>query len=102
MTDRLELEKDESDESGPSLRQLNSLFQDVPDSGPHRVEAIRGIHYEIRALALFGIRQLPRQDGIELFTGHIVAGENPLALNFRRGRDHHHRIDALLATGLIQ
>ena len=45
---------------------------------------------------------LPRQDGIELLAGHVVARQNSLALNFRRGRDHHHRIDALLAAGLKQ
>ena len=65
-------------------------------------ETMRGIHYEIRALALFGVGQLPRQDGVELFAGHVVARQNPLALNFRRRRDHHHRIDALLAAGLEQ
>src|ERR1700730_7991089 len=95
------IEKDESGESGPSLRHLNSLFQDVPDSGPHRVEAVGGIHHEICALALFGIGQLPRQDGVELLYGHIIAGENPLTLNFRCGCDHHHRIDAFLASSLI-
>ena len=34
--------------------------------------------------------------------GHVVARENSLALIFRRGRDHHHGIDAFLAAGLVQ
>ena len=63
---------------------------------------MRRIHHEIRAFALFGIGQLPRQDGIELFAGHVVAAENAFALNFRRSRHHHHRIDALLAAGFEQ
>ena len=33
---------------------------------------------------------------------HGAARQNPLALSFRRGRHHHHRIDALFAAGLEQ
>src|SRR5713226_2238694 len=89
-----------NDESGSSLRHLSSLIQNVPDSGTHRVKAVRGIHHEIRTFALFGVGQLPRQDGVELFAGHVVARQDTLALNFRRRRDHHYRIDAFLAAGL--
>ena len=45
---------------------------------------------------------MPREDGIELFAGHVVARQDSLALKFRRGRDHHHRIHPFLATGLEQ
>src|SRR5438067_13386750 len=90
------------DESGSSLRHLSSLIENVPDSRTHRVEAVRSIHHEIRTFALFGVRQLPRQDGVELLDSHIVARQDSLPLNFRRGRDHDHRIDAFLAAGLKQ
>ena len=53
-------------ESGSPLRHLTSPDQNVADSHPHRIKTVRGIHHEIRALALFGIRQLPGQDGAEL------------------------------------
>ena len=53
-------------ESGSPPRHLNSLFENVADSRPHRIEPVRGIHHEIGALALFGVGQLPRQDGVEL------------------------------------
>src|SRR6266849_5291439 len=88
------------DESGTSLRHLSSLIQHVPDSRAHGVETVRGIHHEIRTFALFGVRQLPRHDRVELFPGHVVAGKDSLALNFRRGRDHHYGVDAFLAAGL--
>ena len=89
-------------ESGSPPRHLTSLIQDVPNSCAHRIEAMRGIHDEIGALALFGVGHLPRQNDIELFVGHVVARQNPLALDFRRRRDHHNRIDVLLAAGLEQ
>jgi hypothetical protein len=53
-----------NDESGSPLRHFNSLIQNVPDSCAHGVKAMRCIHHEIRASALFGVGQLPRQDGI--------------------------------------
>src|SRR5229473_8124272 len=91
-----------NDESGSSSRHLSSLIDNVPDSRTHGVEAVRSIHHEIRAFALFCVGQLPRQDGGELFPGHVVALQDSLALNFRRCRDHHHRIDAFLTAGLEQ
>src|ERR1700732_1612007 len=63
----------EIDESGSSLRHLSSLVQNVPDSRPHRIKAVRGIHDKIRAFALFDVRQLARQDGAKPFDTHIVA-----------------------------
>ena len=84
------------------LRHLNDLGQNVADLRAHRVEAVRGIHHEIRALALFGVGHLPRQDGIERLLCHGAARQDPLALIFRRRRHHHHGIDALLAAGLEQ
>jgi hypothetical protein len=63
---------------------------------------MRRIHDKIGAFALFGVGQLPRQDGVEFFRGHVVAREDPFALDLRRGRDHHDRIDPLLAAGLVQ
>src|SRR6478609_5156998 len=65
-------------ESGSSPRHLSSLIQDVADSRAYRVEPVRRIHHEIRALALFGVGQLPRQDGVELFIRHVVAGQDAL------------------------
>jgi hypothetical protein len=59
-----ELQPQGSGESGSSLRHLNSLNENVPDSGAHGVKSVRCIHHEMRALALFGVGQLPRQDGI--------------------------------------
>src|SRR5258706_13729217 len=82
----------ENDESGSPPRHLNSLVQNVPDSQAHGVESIGCIHHEISAAAFFGVGQLPREDGIELFTGHVVARQDSLVLKFRRGRDHHHRV----------
>jgi hypothetical protein len=32
----------------------------------------------------------------------VAASEDPLPLDFRRDRDHHHRIDTLVATGFEQ
>src|SRR5580692_7709269 len=90
----------ERDESGSTPRHLNSLVQNVPDSRAHRIKAVRRIHYEIRAFALFGVGQLPRQDGVKLFAGHVVARQDSLALNFRGAGDDDHRIDAFLAPGL--
>jgi hypothetical protein len=63
---------------------------------------MRRIHHEIRAFALFGIGQLPRQDGIEHFLRHVGACQNALALYFRRRGHNNHRIDPLLAAGFIQ
>src|ERR1700722_270731 len=89
-----------SGESGSPLRHLSSLLQDVPDSCAYRLKAIGGIHHEIGAGTLFGVGQLPRENGVELFAGHIVARQDPLALNFRRCRYYHHRINAFLTAGL--
>src|SRR6202795_4908004 len=72
-----------NDESGSSRRHLNSLVQHVPDSRTHGVKTVRGSHHEMRALALFGVGHLPRQDSVELLVGHVGACENPLALDFR-------------------
>ena len=63
---------------------------------------MRSIHHEMRALSFFRVGHLPRQNRRELFLGHIRAGENPLALKFRRGRDDDHRINTLLASGFEQ
>ena len=52
-------------ESGPPLRHFNDLGQNVADSCAYRVQPVRRIHYEIRAPAFFGVRQLPRQNGVE-------------------------------------
>src|SRR6267154_5270748 len=68
------------DESGSSLRHLSSLIENVPDSRTHRVEAVRSINHEIRTFALFGVGQLPGQDRLELFPGHVVALQDSLAL----------------------
>src|SRR5471032_3593179 len=65
-----------SGESGSSPRYLNSLSENVPDSGTHGIETVRCIHHEMRALALFGVGQLPRQDGIEFLRRHVVARQN--------------------------
>jgi hypothetical protein len=46
---------------------------------------MRGIHHEIRTFAFFSIGQLPRQDSVEFLAGHVVARQDSLALNFRRG-----------------
>ena len=78
------IEPRKSGESDSPPRHLSSLVQNVPDLGAHGVEAVRGIHHEIGALALFGVGHLPRQDGVELFAGHVVARQNSLALDFRR------------------
>ena len=61
------------------MRHFSSPLQNVADLRADRVEPVGGIHHEIGAPALFGIGQLPRQDGIELFARHVVAGENPFA-----------------------
>src|ERR1700679_4210446 len=34
-------------ESGPPPRHLSSLAENVPDSRPHRIKTVRGIHHEI-------------------------------------------------------
>src|SRR5258705_260285 len=91
-----------NDESGSPPRHFNSLIENVPDSCAHGIESVGGIHHEIRAFAFFGVWQLPRQKGIEPFAGHAVARQDPLPLNFRARRDHHHRIDAFLAASLEQ
>src|SRR3977135_4256874 len=72
MISRMNVEPGNS-ESGTSPRHFNSLVKNVPDSCAHRIEAVRGIHHEIRALAFFGVGQLSRQDGVELFAGHVLA-----------------------------
>src|ERR1700682_4525907 len=87
-------------ESGSPPRHFNSLIQNVPNSCAHGIESMGSIHHEIRTFALFGVGQLPRQDSVELFAAHVVARQDSLALNFRRRRDHHHRVDAFLAAGL--
>src|SRR6266403_5345357 len=81
---RMNLPEPVISESGPPPRHLNNLGQNVLDPRAHGVETVGGIHHEIRTLALFGIGHLPRQDGIELFARHVVAGKNPFALNFGR------------------
>src|SRR5664279_3826654 len=83
-----------SGESDSPLRHLNNLGQNVPDSDAHGVKTVRGIHYEIRAPAFFGIGRLSRQDRIKHLGGHGASGQNALALNFRRRRHYHHSIDA--------
>ena len=61
-----------------------------------------GIHDKVGALAFFRIGQLPRQDGVELFVGHVVARQDALALILFIGGDHHYGIDALFPTGFEQ
>ena len=90
------------DESVSPGRHFSSLGQNVANSRPHGIETVRGIHHEMRAFSFFGVRHLPRQNGLKLLLGHIGAGENPLALKFRRRRDHDHRIDALFPAGFEQ
>src|SRR5215813_5351195 len=70
-------------ESSPPPRHFSSLRQNVPDTLPHGIESMGGIHDEIGALAFFGIGRLPRQDRLKFLAGHIVAGQNPLPLDFR-------------------
>src|SRR4051794_37755143 len=97
---RMVCSREPNGESGSPPRHFNSLGENVADSGAHGINAMRCIHHEIRAFAFFGVWQLPLQDGIEFFLGHVVAGENALALNFRRRGHYDDRIDPLLAAGL--
>src|SRR6201746_747230 len=99
MISRMRLKTGKSESGSPS-RHFNSLVENVPNSCAHGVETVGGIHHEIGTPAFLRVRQLPSEDGVELFARHVVARQDALALDFRRGRDHHHRIDALLAAGL--
>ena len=63
---------------------------------------MRSIHHEMRALSFFRVGHLPRQNVLKLFLGHIRAGQNSLALQFRARCDNNHRVDTLLAAGLEQ
>src|SRR5262249_35531990 len=69
-----------SGESAPPPRHLNDLIQNVADTRPHGVKPVRSIHHEIGPLALLGVRQLPGEKSVELFTGHVFARQNSLAL----------------------
>ncbi len=90
-------------ESGSPLRHLNDLGQNVADCCAHRVQSMRRIHHEIRALALFGIGQLPRQDGVErLVASWCRAPGSARAGSAGSRRDHDHGIDAFLAAGFEQ
>src|SRR3984957_1479274 len=62
-----------NDESGSLRRHLSSLVQNVPDSRTHGIETMRRIHDEIRALSLFGVGHLSRQDSVEFLIGHVGA-----------------------------
>src|SRR5215475_6636714 len=73
----------ESGESGPPFRHFNNLGQDVLDLRADRIKPVRGIHDEIRALALLRIGHLPRNNGIELFGIHGAARQHPLALQIQ-------------------
>src|SRR5258708_84154 len=89
-------------ESRTPPRHLSSLDEDFPDSCTYRIKSMGRIHHEIGTSALFGIGQLPRQNGIELLARHVVARKNTLALNVRIRGDHHDGIDTLFATGFEQ
>ena len=58
------------------------------------VESFRGIHDEIGARALFGIRHLLGEDGGEFLLGHPGPLERPRALHVRRRRHHDHGVAA--------
>src|SRR5690348_12302125 len=67
-------------ESGPPPRHLNSLVENVADPRAHGIETVRGIHDEVGAPALFFIRYLPSQDGVEFFIVHRAPRQYALAL----------------------
>jgi hypothetical protein len=54
----------DSGESGAPPRHPSNLLQNVADPLAHGIKSVRGIHHEIRAPALFGIGQLPGEDGV--------------------------------------
>src|SRR5262245_1879626 len=73
----------ESGESGPPSGHFSNLGQDVLDLRADGIKPVRGIHDEIRALALLHIGHLTRNNGIELFGIHGATRQHPLALQFR-------------------
>ena len=69
--------------------------QDLAHLRARVVESLRGIHDEIGAPALFGVRHLPRQHGFELVRRHAGPLQHAGALHLGRRRHHHHRVDPL-------
>ena len=69
--------------SRPAVRRLFPVSSAMMacDRVARRIEAVAGVDDEIGALALFGVRHLPRQDRLELFRRHARPRQHALALD---------------------